>query len=59
MGIAGVVGRFGEGMRAVETVRERDVDIVHDLFTGFPRLDSKGIRVRMQGVAKKQRDNLR
>ena len=47
MGIAGVIGRFGEEMRVVETRRARDVDLVHDYFTGLPTMGSKGIRVRM------------
>jgi cytochrome P450 len=31
-------------MELYETTRE-DVDVVHDFFDGFPRLDSKGVRV--------------
>lgn len=31
-----------------ETIRERDVDLKHDWFTGMPELDSPGIRVRVE-----------
>ena len=45
MGIAGVVRRFGHGMRVVDTLRERDVEVVRDFFTPMTRGDSKGIWV--------------
>ena len=45
MGIAGVMRRFGRGMRVVDTVRERDVEVVRDFFTPMTRGDSKGIWV--------------
>ncbi|KAL8645809.1 MAG: hypothetical protein Q9226_007133, partial [Calogaya cf. arnoldii] len=43
MGIAGVVRRFGRRMEIVETVKERDVNISHDLLTPMTKKDSKGI----------------
>ena len=45
MGIAAVVRRFGKGMRVVDTLRERDVEVVRDYFTPMTRGDSKGIWV--------------
>ena len=43
LGLATVFRRFGGRMRIVETVRERDVDLMHDLFTPTASLESKGI----------------
>ena len=45
MVLAAVFRNFGGSMRLMDTVRERDVDISHDMFTGFPRMESKGIQV--------------
>ena len=45
MGIAAVVRRFGKGMQVVDTLRERDVEVVRDYFTPMTRGDSKGIWV--------------
>ncbi|KAI4284772.1 MAG: hypothetical protein L6R38_001172 [Xanthoria sp. 2 TBL-2021] len=46
MGIAGVFRRFGRRMEIVDTVKERDVDISHDLFTPMTKKESKGIMMR-------------
>ena len=35
MMFAAVVRKFGRKMRLVETSRERDVDVSHDMFTGL------------------------
>jgi hypothetical protein len=37
-------GDDGKGIELFETTRA-DVDIEHDFFNPFPRLDSKGVRV--------------
>ena len=47
MTLAVVLRRFGQEMKVVDTVRERDVDVVHDMFTGFPSMESKGIFVEL------------
>lgn len=36
-----------------DTIKERDVDLKHDFFTGMPELDSPGIRVKVKQSAKK------
>ena len=43
MGLAGVFRRFGGRMKIVDTVKERDVDITHDIFTPTMEKESKGI----------------
>ncbi|KAI4190278.1 MAG: hypothetical protein L6R41_000891 [Letrouitia leprolyta] len=43
LGLAGVFRRFGGQLRTVDTVKERDVELTHDLFTPTAELDSKGI----------------
>ncbi|KAL8720014.1 MAG: hypothetical protein Q9225_003059 [Loekoesia sp. 1 TL-2023] len=43
LGLAGVFRRFGGRLRIVDTVKERDVDLTHDIFTPSAKLDSKGI----------------
>ncbi|KAL9596343.1 MAG: hypothetical protein Q9219_005860 [cf. Caloplaca sp. 3 TL-2023] len=43
IGLAGVFRRFGGQLRIVDTVKERDVDLTHDIFTPSAKLDSKGI----------------
>lgn len=48
MGIAGVFRRFGRRMEVVDTVRERDVEIVHDFFTPMTKKESKGIFFRIR-----------
>ena len=44
--LASVFRRLGRKMELHNTIRERDVDMVHDFFISFPRVDSKGVCVR-------------
>lgn len=48
MGIAGVFRRVGRRMEIVHTVKERDVDISHDMFTLMTKKESRGIIMRMR-----------
>lgn len=48
MGIAGLFRRFGRRMEIVDTVKERDVEITHDFFTGMTEKESKGIMMRIR-----------
>lgn len=43
--IARIVRRFD--LTLYETIRERDVEVVHDGFIGMPAFDSPGIRVKV------------
>ena len=40
-----VFRRFGRRMELVDTVRERDVDTVFDVFNPMPSRESNGVRV--------------
>ena len=48
VGLAGVFRRFGGKMRIVDTIKERDVDIVHDTFTPGMSKESKGIMMLIE-----------
>ncbi|KAL6718220.1 hypothetical protein ACLMJK_004308 [Lecanora helva] len=43
LGLAGIFRRFGHRMRIVDTVKERDVELIHDVFTPTAKPESKGI----------------
>lgn len=45
MGLAGVFRNFGDSMKIVDTVKERDIDICRDLFAPAAREDTTGIKV--------------
>jgi cytochrome P450 len=43
---AAMVRRFE--VEFVDVVRERDIDVVRDCFVGFPKAESKGVRVKLR-----------
>ena len=53
MVLATVFRRLGTRMQLYDTVRERDVDVKHDFFATNPSLESRGVRVTIQGYAQK------
>lgn len=48
MTLAAVFRHFGGQMKIVDTVKERDVDVVRDVFTAAPSSESKGIFVMVR-----------
>lgn len=48
MAFAAVFGRLGNRMQLVDTVKERDVDLVHDLFVAAPSKQSTGIKIQIR-----------
>ena len=43
LGVAGVFSKFGHRMRIVDTMKERDADLKHDVFAPTAKPESKGI----------------
>ena len=43
--LAGVMRRFGREMVLVDTVRERDIDAVYDVFNPLPSREDNGLKV--------------
>ena len=48
VGLASVFRKFGDNMKVVDTVKERDVDFTHDLFTPSAQRASKGMFVLVE-----------
>lgn len=46
--LATVFGKLGNELELVDTVWERDVNLVRDYFTPVPSKDSKGVRIRFR-----------
>ena len=45
--LANVFRRFGREMRLVDCVRERDIDMVRDMFNPLPSRESNGLLVAL------------